>query len=142
MKYDQIQPKLRESKDATIRTIGKYGCYLLCLFQIAKLYLEDDIHEEVLKDLYDRYLSKKWIDSECTIIDGPAILSNLAGYQWKVEKTDIPAMPTNPYGSNTEIIYCYRAFSGDGYHFKTAHCDTETERDRLLAGLRIYTRMG
>jgi hypothetical protein len=141
MKYDQLQPLLRQSPDAMINTIGKYGCYLLSLFQIVDLPLTTDIYEVELKHLYSRYLEKGWMDRECSIINGPAILTHLTGDLWEVEKIDIPVLPDAPLGPNTEIIYCYHAFSGDGYHFKTAYCDTETERARLLAGFRIYTRM-
>jgi hypothetical protein len=141
MKYDQIQPLLRTSKDPSILSIGKFGCYLLSLCQIGKLILSDD-YETVLKDLYRRYLKEKWIDGECTILDGPSILRDLTGERWEVEKIDIPVLPTITYGLNTEIIYRFRAFSGDGFHFKTTYCDTEVERERILAGFRIYTRIG
>jgi hypothetical protein len=142
MKYDQLQPLLRQSPDAAINTIGKYGCYLLSLFQIGKLDLADDSYEKTLKTLHGLYLKKGWLDRECSIIDGPAILRDLTGSPWEVQKVDRPVLPAIDFGTNTEFIYCYRAFSGDGYHFKTAYCDTETERERLLAGFRIYTRMG
>jgi hypothetical protein len=142
MKYDQLQPLLRQSPDAVINTIGKYGCYLLSLLQIGELVLLDNGYEGQLHSLYALSLKKGWIDRDCTIIDGPAILRELTGYQWEVQKIDRPIPPVAAYGTNTEFIYCYRAFSGDGYHFKTAYCDTEIERDRLLAGFRIYTRMG
>jgi hypothetical protein len=142
MKYDQLQPLLRKSPETAIASIGKYGCYLLSLFQIGKLVLSDNGYQAVLRDRYVRYLVQGWIDAECTIIDGPAILRDIAGGWWEVEKIDRPVMPSKTYGPDTEFIYRYRAFSGDGFHFKTAWCDTEVERDRLLAGFRIYTRVG
>jgi hypothetical protein len=140
MKYDQIQPLLRASNDAEIVTIGKYGCYFLSLLQTGKLVLAHD-YETVLKNLYRRYQYRKWMDGECTILDGPAILQDLGGDRWEVCKVDIPRGPPPPAGENTEIIYRYKAFSGDGYHFRTPWCDTEIERERLLAGYRVYTRM-
>jgi hypothetical protein len=144
MKYDQLQPRLRQSPDKTIVTIGKYGCYLLSLMQIGKLILNDDTYEMVLKDLYYRYVGWKLMDGECSIIDGPEILRNLTGAIWKVEKIDSPIFQTisDEELERVGVIYRYRAFSGDGYHFKTADVDTEVERERLLAGFRIYTRRG
>jgi hypothetical protein len=104
--------------------------------------LPDNFYESQLRTLYVHYLKKGWMDHECSIIDGPAILRDLTGSRWEVQKIDRPVLPEASLRPNTEIIYCYHAFSGDGYHFKTAYCDTETERERLLAGFRIYTRMG
>jgi hypothetical protein len=142
MKYDQLQPLLRQSPSPGVVNIGKYGCYLLSLLQIGKLDLPDYTYEFELLTRQALYLKKGWMDHECSIIDGPSILRELTGYRWEVQKIDIPVLPEEPLRPNTEIIYCYHAFSGDGYHFKTAYCDTETERDRLLAGFRLYTRMG
>jgi hypothetical protein len=142
MKYDQLQPLLRKSPDPDIAFIGKYGCYLLSLCQIGGMILSDNGYEGQLRSLYVLSLKKGWIDRECSIIDGPAILRDLTGARWKVEKIDRPARPPMTPGTEPEIIYCYRAFSGDGYHFKTAYCDTETERERLLAGFRLYTKVG
>jgi hypothetical protein len=139
MKYDQLQPRLRESSNKALETIGKYGCYLLCLFQIAKLILNDDDYELTLKILCVNYLKEGWIDGECSIINGPAILHDLTGERWQVEKVDRPILPE--LKDKSEIVYCYHAYSGDGYHFKTAYCDTEKEQVRLLAGYRIYTRL-
>jgi hypothetical protein len=142
MKYDQLQPLLRQSSDPVINTIGKYGCYLLCLFQIGNVFLPSYDFENGLQAAYHKYVKHRWIDGDCTIFNGPAILNDLTGDRWDIEKIDRPMLPKASLRPNTEIIYCYRAFSGDGYHFKTAYCDTEIERDRLLAGFRIYTRMG
>jgi hypothetical protein len=142
MKYDQLQPLLRQSPSPGVVNIGKYGCYLLSLLQIGKLDLPDYTYEFELLTRQALYLNNGWIDHECSIIDGPAILRDLTGSRWEVEKIDRIVRFPPPPGENLKIIYCYHAFSGDGYHFKTAYCDTETERDRLLAGFRLYTRMG
>jgi hypothetical protein len=142
MKYDQLQPLLRQSPDPGVVNIGKYGCYLLSLFQIGGFVLSDDSYEKTLKTLFYRYLAFRWIDDECSIVNGPAILEDLTATLWRVEKIDRPMLPPMTLGAEPEIIYCYHAFSGEGYHFKTAYCDTETERERILAGFRLYTRMG
>ncbi|GHU93264.1 hypothetical protein FACS189479_04340 [Spirochaetia bacterium] len=140
MKYEGLQPKLRDSTDPISQEIGKFGCYFLSLFQIAELVLRDEDYEKVLSELYYRYQKFGLMDHECTILNGPAILKDLTGDTWKLEKLETPVLPTiPPYGA--EIINQYQAFSGKGYHFRYMPVDTEIERNRILVGYRIYTRV-
>jgi hypothetical protein len=142
MKYGQLQPRLRESGNPTVQNIGKYGCYLLSLFQLGGLALNDSDYEQVLVMLHDEYLRNGWIKQDCEIQDGTAILHDLTGHRYTVLKIEKPVFPAigDAELERTQIIYQYRAYSGVGYHFKTAEVDTEVERERLLAGFRIYTR--
>jgi hypothetical protein len=107
---------------------------MLSLMQIGNV-VEPD--KQTIIDLYITFITNGWIDAECTILNGPAILRYLTGDKWLVQKIEKPITPCPP---GDRIIYQYHAFSGEGYHFKTAEVDTEVERERILAGYRIYTR--
>jgi hypothetical protein len=143
MVYDQLQPKLRESKNPVLQNIGKYGCYFLSLLQIAGHPLGDETYEQMLLYLYDKFLTNKWIDRDCYLEAGGGIgiLGSLTGKKFKLVDVRDPHLPTDIDYTSAGIIYEYRAFNGEGSHFRTLDVDTEVSRERKLIGYRIYIKV-
>lgn len=67
--------------------IQRYGCYFLCLFEIARREGKEYTAEEVEKKYYE-FVKKKWISEYCYIINPVEILGELTQKKWSVKITN------------------------------------------------------
>lgn len=69
--------------DFNNKQILKYGCYLLCLYEIAKkeclIYTIRDVERA-----YEEFIKKKFIATNCYILQPELILNELTGRKWKM----------------------------------------------------------
>jgi hypothetical protein len=122
MKYEGIQPLLRESHIESEQLIGKYGCLWLS-------YLQEAGYNDSLLDIYNKCLDKGFIDRECFVLWPQQMLEMLTNKKCQVWKEEA----SNSVGGQ---IKHWKAFNGDGSHFTWGDVDTETRRNRILLGYR------
>lgn len=60
--------------------IGKYGCYLICLYKATD--------KEFTIDEYRTLLKRGYIDEECTVLQPTLILKKLTGKKYRVIKSN------------------------------------------------------
>ena len=81
--------------------IGKYGCYLICLYKAADV--------EFTIDEYRKCLRRGYIDEECTVLQPCLILKMLTGKKYTVKKATRPDKKAD--------IQIERWYNADYMHF-------------------------
>lgn len=120
-----------------LEKIGKYGCYFLSLLKAFNRTAD-------FLELYDRYIAKGWMDSDCYIKKPILIVADLSGYdKWNVEK------PTSFKKGDIVIAYYFNPATGL-HHFVLFDNDNKlvwdslgqsnTVRNGFIESYRIFTR--
>jgi hypothetical protein len=84
-----------------------------------------------LKEEYLKFRAANIIDSECFINDASSIC--------RAYGRELDVIKSKQLGDPLLTIFCYNAYSGDGYHFIYASgVDTEVERPRVINSYRVF----
>ena len=120
-----------------LEKIGKYGCYFLSLLKAFN-------RTSDFLELYDKYIAKGFMDSDCYLEYPKGIVVDLSGYEnWKVEKT------TTFKKGDIVIAYYFNPATGL-HHFVLFNNDNKlvwdslgqsnTVRNGFIESYRIFTR--
>lgn len=120
-----------------LEKIGKYGCYFLSLLKAFN-------RTSDFLELYDKYISKGFMDSDCYIKNPVGIVTDLSGYnKWNVEKL------TSFKKGDIVIAYYFNKNTGL-HHFVLFDNDNKlvwdslgrsnTVRNGVIESYRIFTR--
>ena len=117
-------------------TIGKYGCYLLCILH--HFNADDDV-----LDWYNTLLAEKLIDKDCYVKDPVAVARLVGGGKWDVTHAEAVY---RPLASEWEVLRYERVADGTTYsHFVLPNWDplgdSQTRLKGKLKSKRIFRRL-
>jgi len=120
-----------------LEKIGKYGCYFLSLLKAFN-------RTSDFLELYEKYIVKGWMDSDCYLKYPKGIVADLSGYdEWKVEKLTsfkkgdiVIAYYFNP----TTGLHHFVLFNNDNKLIWDSLGQSNTVRNGFIESYRIFTR--
>lgn len=116
--------------------IGKNGCYLLCLYDVALEYTSELRYPDFNDVFY--FIQNGWLNDDMFVKNPEAILKYLTGVYWNVEKRSCV-----PQGDNKKhfVIRCYN-YMGSTHFFRTSFdplSKSKIKKNGVFDSLRVCT---
>lgn len=112
-------------------SIGKYGCYFLCLLHTV------DSEDDAIK-LYKKYTKLGYMEDDCTILNPSAILAELQGRSYRVVKST-----TDDSNADLRVLYWYNPRT-KLHHFTLPDWDplgdSITRKEGYVESYRLFYR--
>jgi hypothetical protein len=129
-----------ESRQKVMETIGREGCYFLCLVRIAEEITGTRIDAI---PVYLHSIDRQWMDKDCYLVQPHRILEHMTGTRWSVRKQD---KIYQPEPGEKEVLRYERTVGRVTHaHFVLPdydpYGDSLTVRNGRLVSKRIFARV-
>jgi hypothetical protein len=128
-------------RQRVLEMLGLFGCYLLCLIELAERSLKKKLDSEVV---YGEMLSRGFMDTECFLFRPDLIISSLTGKRYVVRKESASYVVKE---NELEVLrYELKGPMKTLAHFVLSDYDpygeSQTRTRGVLVSKRIFTLVG